>query len=181
MAIADYTLFIDDINVPGANRDNITQAIGKYEPEVLRDLLGYRLYNDVINNQGNYSDLINGTEFNFKLNGETIYEKWGGLKQLIAYYVYFKHRQDTDSFYSGVGQVNALSENAENVDTINKMVYVWRKMRELYGLDTPCYRNNETYEHKNDRPSAFNFLLANLSDYPNWVFKAKKSINVFGI
>ena len=60
-------------------------------------------------------------------------------------------------------------------------------MVELYGI-TPdrliydeLFLNQSGYNHHNALPSAYNFLLANLETYPEWVFKPLERQNIFGI
>ena len=38
-----------------------------------------------------------------------------------------------------------------------------------------------TYEFLNDDPSLFNFMLANVDDYPTWEFTPEKNINIFDL
>lgn len=129
------------------------------------------------------------------------------LKSLIAYWVYFQYRNENESFFSGIGQRKGKGENSESSDVMPKLVYSWNKMIELYG-DTPkCYEpynqtaynhrvtnryfkiyldkewflNQLNYEHYNILPSAYNFLLANINNYPEWVFEPIKKLNIFGV
>lgn len=197
-----------DINVPtdqlGADGAYAT-AILQYEPEILKYLLGYELYTLLIadlDGSGDpqtaiYTDLVDGAEFSFELNGKTINTKWNGFRNtelisLIAYYVYFSYRTQNEAFNSGYGQTISLGENSTKVDPTPKLIAVWNKMIELYG-QTPNYIFNDlrspdeyfleqdNFNHYNILPSAYNFLLANIDDYPTWVFKPLELKNLFGI
>ena len=59
-------------------------------------------------------------------------------------------------------------------------------MIDIYG-DTPYdygetfFLQQDRYDHYNVKPSAYNFLLANKDDYPEWIFKPIDKLNIFGI
>ena len=181
-----------------------------YEEEVLKSLLGYQLYKAFIAGIAEVTpaqkwiDLRDGVEFTFEVNGNTVTEKWEGLINtqkisLISYYVYYQYRQFNDSFYSGAGsQVEPLTEHSNRSNNMAIMSSSWNSMVELYGnvyiycLENINYsfntyglranwRDLDTYNHYNDFASAYNFLLANVTDYPEWVFKPKSNINQLGI
>ena len=197
-----------DINVPGVQLEtsgNFDTAIIQYEPEILKKLLGYELYTLLIadlDESGDpqsqiYTDLVDGAEFSFDLNGRTVNTKWNGLRNdeyisLIAYYVYFNERSQNENFYSNYGQVQSLGENSTKVDVTPKLINVWNKMIDLYGvtpnyifqnLRSPVeyYLEQGNYRHYNALPSAYNFLLANIDDYPTWVFEPLEYKNIYGI
>ena len=204
MSLIDYTYFVQDVNIPvSANTTlsaSVTEAISRYEPEILKLLLGYKLYSEMMTAYNAsiaetpvtlpdiWNDFINGAEFEFELNGDTITEYWIGLKNsskisLIANYVYFMHRSNTDIKYSGIGEVKSNAENSKVISPRSKMVNAWNKMIELYGeTDYYCIpSSNSDYRHFDDSPSAYNFLLANLADYPDWKFKQLERINIWGL
>jgi hypothetical protein len=213
MSLIDTTYFINDIDIAGSILENdFDQIIDRYEPEILTDLLGYELYKALVadlDSNGKpqtqrFIDLIDGAEFSFEFNSDTINTKWNGLrntakKSLISYFVYYQYRGENDSFYSAAGsQVEPTFENATKSDNWPKLVNSWNKMLELYGLTPDVYKNHwrqyycyysvdwtwrdtSEFSHYNDEPSCYNFLLANVNDYPEWVFKPKFKLNQFGI
>lgn len=215
MGLIDNTYFINDINIAGtilSSQNNFDDVIDRYEPEILECGLGYELYKALLADLDvsgdpqtqRFIDLIDGAEFTFEVCGETVTEKWEGLrntdkKSLCSYYVYFQYRSETDSFYSASGQQNeALTENSTKSDNYAKLVKSWNKMVLLYGdVSIHCYgsanrtisnygyrtnyRDISTYEHYNDLPSMYNFLLANKDNYPEWIFKPIKKLNQFDI
>jgi hypothetical protein len=69
------------------------------------------------------------------------------------------------------------------------MVNAWERMRTLYGKISPEYKRfydrpilgSELPCVFNADPSAYNFLFANKSNYPDWIFTPKWNINAFGI
>jgi hypothetical protein len=196
MAYTDLTYYINDINIPAEKfgSDNYVSVINRYEPEILKKLLGHRLYTlmEASPTDTRFTALINGAEFNFDYQGQTIYAKWDGLLNskkisLLSYYVYYMDRNETEQFNSGAGQVSSSTENSTRVDVRPKLIHTWNKMIDLYGL-TPwnlvyCdgWINQNNYEHYNILPSAYNFLLANIETYPEWVFEPLGSMNIFGI
>lgn len=206
MSLIDNTYFIRDLNVPlssnNALNSQFTASISRYENEILQKLLGYQLWKqftdavEAATEQNplsqKWDSLLNGAEFTLEWNGQTITTKWNGLVNddkvsLIAYYVYYMHRKNNVSQYSGTAETTAKNENSVVVNPLNKMVFVYNQMIDLYG-NTPYYARNilslfdsGSYEHYNAEPSAYNFLLANIADYPDWRFTPLKKINALGI
>lgn len=135
-----------------------------------------------------YDKLVNGAEFSFVLNGQTITEYWKGLKNsdnvsLIANYVYFQYRRDNISQFNGLGETVSYNENSRTVNPTNKIVMAWNGFVDMMGeYNVPrLLTSNTTYKHIDAKPSAYNFLLANLSDYPNWRFISQSKINNWGL
>jgi hypothetical protein len=205
MSFIDSTYFVGEINIPNTSDTltaaGITQAIGQYEKEILISLLGYKLYSLLIADCTNsvpasqiYLDLVNGSEFDHVYRGETITLKWEGLKNtqlqsLIAYYVFYKYveRDITRLYPAGVG-VSPEGNGWTKVSAVNKLINAWERMRELYGKIPFQYKGY--YRHNSDivlnntfnrDPSAYNFLYANIADYPDWTFTPQWNINAFGI
>ena len=198
MSFIDSTYFTGEIAVPGASSETgLTQAITQYEKEILIKLLGYKLYSLLMADLSNgapvtqkYIDLVNGKEFTLTFNGSDYLVEWQGLGSLIAYYVFYRYvERNITSFYgTGVSQSN-VQEGWQRVSPESKMINAWERMRELYGKIPPEYKLNY------DRPilgtdlsvvyelsgSAYNFLLTNKTDYPDWVFTPLWNMNKFGI
>ena len=203
MSFIDESYFINEINIPtnDNNLATISQFILRYEKEVLKSLLGYELYTALIADLDNYGtpqtqrfiDLVDGKEFSFEVNGSTINTKWEGLinedkVSLISYYIYFNYRNQFENVFTGVNEVQSISENSTFVSVMPRLVDTWFNFLQLYG-DLPIginqynanFLNNESYSYYNVEPSAYNFLLANLDDYPEWVFKPLGKLNIWGI
>jgi len=206
MSFIDYNYFINDINLPLGSktelRTAINNAIDDYEPEILKKLLGYTLWKALIadlDGDGNpqtqiYTDLVNGAEFSFTYEGHTINTKWEGLrntdtyKSLLSYYVYYQYRRNSGTNSSGMTELVNKPENADIVSPVYKLTRAWNRMVDLYGqtplkyFDSKTYfLNQSNYEHYNTEPSAYNFLLANVSNYSDWVFTPIRKINSFGL
>lgn len=202
MSLIDTTYFVRDINVPlssnNALNETFTNAIARYEDEILKALLGYTLWKQFKDGLEETSpaqkwlDLRDGAEFSYTLFGHTISTKWNGLVNddkisLIAYYVYYKHRANTETFYTGLGEKKAKGENSIAVSPVHKLVWAYNSMIDLYGAlpgrvrQISTFLNADNYVHYNDAPSAYNFLLANKANYTGWVFKPLKKVNAFGI
>lgn len=201
----DSTYFVGEINIPNiaANATSLAQAIGQYEKEILIDLLGYKLYSLLVTDctgEGGvpvtqiYLDLVNGAEFTHTFSGVETTLKWNGLKNtakqsLIAYYVYFKYVEREVTHLSGTGVIMTPSGKGLRASSVNKLIAAWERMRELYGKISPDYNRffHEPIKGSNlpyafsGKPSAYNFLFANKTDYPDWIFKPQWSINSFGI
>jgi hypothetical protein len=205
MGLIDKSYFVKEISLPSETldiNDNFNGNIDRYEPEILTDLLGYELYKALLADlDGNgdpqtqrFIDLIDGAEFTFEYGGYDVNEKWNGFRNaekisICSYYVYYKYRSDTDTFYTSGGQSQALTENSDAVSQYAKLTDAWNRMIDLYGEGCYYYsiyrgttiRDTSNLDHSNDEPSAYNFLLANVDDYPEWVYKPKYKINQFGI
>jgi hypothetical protein len=72
---------------------------------------------------------------------------------------------------------------------VNKLCAAWERMRELYGKIPAEYKpvyvrpilGSNLSSVFNADPSAYNFLFANKTDYPDWIFTPQWNINAFGI
>ena len=203
MAFIDSTYFTGEIAIPGASSETaLTQAIAQYEKEILIKLLGYKLYSllqaDLVDGAPVtqiYIDLVNGKEFTLTYNGVDYLVKWEGLanaakQSLIAYYVFYKYvERNVSTFYgTGVSQAN-VQEGWQRINPASKMINAWERMRELYGKVPPEYKQyydrpilgtdlSEIWELQG---TAYNFLLENKTDYPDWVFTPLWNMNQFGI
>jgi hypothetical protein len=202
----DSTYFVGEINIPNATQaptsTALTQAIGQYEKEVLILLLGYKLYSLLVADctlgvpaTQIYKDLVDGKEFTHTFNGEDMTLKWEGLKNtslqsLLAYYTFFKYvERDVTRLYGTGVSMAATEEKWQRVSAVNKLCAAWERMRELYGkipleykpvYTRPILGTNLPYVFNAD-PSAYNFLFANKTDYPDWYFTPVWNINAFGI
>ena len=191
-SLIDTSYFIGDIEVTNANQGSIKtdleNSIALYEKEVLIALLGYPMYKDLQTAIGapvsgdKWDKLINGAEFSFTLDGETVTLYWEGLKglskkSLIAYYTYFMHRRKRASYMAGVQtEVEAEAENANVTSLAEKLQYVWNEFVTMYG--DSCIED----EHDNADASAYNYILANAADFENWKFTSQGGdINRLGI
>lgn len=199
MSLIDKTYFIEDINLTGSQLTNLSSWITVYEDDILIKLLGYSLYKALkadLDGSGDpqsqiYKDLVNGAEFSFEFLGQTINTKWEGLrgfnkKSLIAYYVFYQYKNNTEHFNTSAGQKSGLSENSETVSVRPTLIHAWNKVVDMYGvtpygLSVNDFINNESYYHFNIYPSAYNFLLANLSNYSSWVYEPIEKQNIWGI
>lgn len=198
MSLIDSSYFIGEILL--TNKTDLaaeyTSIITKYEKEILISLLGYELYNAMINDQETepYKSLIEGSEFELTFDGITQTLKWEGLKNsakesLIAYYCYYKYQQKEFIMPSAVGAIKPDAENSEIVSPYPKMVQAWNNLINLYG-----YFPNSWFIRSQSKiiepdggliydnaPSAYNYLCANIDSFDNWIFTPLKPINVFGI
>lgn len=192
MSLINSSYFVGEINLPSktANDTVYTQAINQYEPEILQSLLGYELYSKLIadlDSEGSpvsdrFKALVNGAEFT--INDRLI--KWNGLvnnskQSLIAYYVFYKITERTTTHITSVGNKSVKAEGTVTVSPMDKMLNAWEKMRLLYGIIPAAKMDNVNHYHYNYLPTAFNFLLANIETYPEWLFVPIASINYFGI
>lgn len=203
MSLIDSTYFIGEINIPTlpTSDTSLTQAITQYEKEILIQLLGYRLYSLLIADCTGvggipvtqiYIDLVNGKEFTHSYGGADITLKWEGLKNtakqsLISYYTFYKYvERDVSRLYGSGISIAPDGTGWERVSPVNKLCAAWERMRELYGkIPVESHRHYHgpflpSVAYNSD-PSAYNFLFANKTDYPDWTFTPQWNINAFGI
>lgn len=180
MSFISSEYFKQDINLP-VTRENpdITNVITRYEPEILKKVLGYELYELIKSDPSSpdrLNDLINGVEYTVNWNGRDQTIKWNGLKNdeeisLIAYYVYFMWQTNHVSTTSNVGETANDVELGNRVIPAQKMGSAYHKMRQLVG-----FVGQNILE-----PSIYNFLKEHESNYPEWVFEDVGRVNMFGI
>ena len=150
-----------------------------------------------------FDELINGAIFSIEFRNKTYNLKWDGLinsakKSLIAYNVYanYMNNEATQTNTTGVSRIQ--QENALQASPRPKIIYAFNRMVELYG-QVPKSRelgfndfkdkediisfwgDSDNYLYWNIEPSAYNFLLANLNTYPEWIFSPIYKKNVLGI
>ncbi len=187
--LIDTTYFVEEIEVPNANQAEnkvpLEKSIAQYQKEVLISLLGYPLYKELIAHTvvsgDKFDKLINGEDFEFEFEGETISTRWEGLlgfqkKSLIAYYVYFMHRKKKQSYNSGIDvEVEADTENSSKASLYLKLVDIWNEFVLMYG-------DGCDDQHDNADASAYNYLLAKTADFPTWKFTSQEGeVNRLGI
>jgi hypothetical protein len=208
MSLIDSTYFVKDIAIPNIDEfvNTFQSEIELYEKEVLRSLLGYRLWKEFTDALAGgdpidqkWLDLRDGAEFSFEVDGVTVNTKWEGLinsdkRSLIAYYVYCKSRENGLSTTTSINDVVGIPENAEKVNNSSKLVTAWNNFIKLYGsldwyvLQSGYYsgllgfnKYDTTYSYYNDHPSAYNFLNANRANYDNWEFQPIDKLNRFDL
>lgn len=192
MNLIDHTAFVGELNIPisGIGTEQlITDYVTKYQDEILRKLLGYKLAKAFIDGLGEavppqkWVDLRDGKEFSFTFDGQTITESFAGVKEIIAYYVYLQFRSNNESFFSGQNQVKAQVENTVNADMREVLIPIFNKMVQKYGYVNcrSIVKPLATQQHLDIYPSAFNFILANFADYPDWLFTPIVYANEYGI
>lgn len=193
----DKTYFIREITIPNLNQASVAAELAAdisfYEKEILTDLLGYELYTaytagiGVGSPEQKWLDLRDGKEFSFDFCGRTVNTKWNGFENaekdsFIAYYVYANWVRKKMQTLTSIGVGATSSENSSAVSGERKMVGAWGRFLELYGK-TPDWVTDyahEPAEHFDDKPSAYNFLLANLDIYGNWSFTKRGDVVIGG-
>ena len=180
MSIIDSSYFVQEISIPtNSDNSNIDDAITRYEPEILKKVLGYELWDLIKDNPATpdrLDELINGAEYTVSYNGRDQKVKWNGLansdlKSLIAYYVYFQWQNNNKTHTSKLGERASEVELSERADPSQKAAHAWFLMRQLVGF---CGQHIL-------EPSLYNFLTKNKDTYPEWVFEDVGQVNMFGI
>ena len=180
MSIIDKTYFRLEANIPNTDEEYSTAElmITRYEPEVLRQVLGPTLYKLMTDNAAEaiYKRILDPHEYEVDYMGETHMVYWNGLKNaekisLIAYYVYVQWVRDRVTMTVTTGEIKPASENSEQAPVSAKISYAWRLMRDLIG--SPYGQLNE--------PTLYNLLTKYESDYPTWLFKDMGFVNSFDL
>lgn len=178
MSIISNLYFVKDISIPQTDFSNLNNDIAKYEPEILRELLGYELAKLVIDSPASptrIKELVEGKEYTVSFNDRDQKVKWNGfanseLISLIAYYVYYWWQRNNATHTASLGELKSKQENSVIAMSNQKIGNAWFRMRELYG-----YPGQHVLA-----PSAYNFLKENEDDYPEWVFTNIGQVNMFG-
>jgi len=174
MSLIDSTYFVYDINLPAGTYSELANVIARYEPEILKRLLGYELYKDMVANPSDarWVAFISGVEYTVDYDGRDQIIKWNGLINndkisLIAYYVYYWYLRNQASITNNVGEIKPSQENSFNAESVAKAMNAYTRLIDLYG----CAGQSELI------PSAYNFLNENEDTYPEWVFKSLGKVN----
>lgn len=190
--LIDISYFKGALKIPNIDKDPTAfeqNYIAVYEAEILTKLLGNSLYQLLIANYVSgtpsiYVDLVEGKTYDVEINEKTYSVKWNGLINsekisLIAYYVYFKYLEQNYQQLTGLGVIQANSENANIVSPNAKMVWANNECSKLAG--SYPYISDGDVTANTLEPSLFYFIANNLTDYPDFFYTPFNKINVLGI
>jgi hypothetical protein len=153
MAFIDLTYFIAEINIPSIDKEYVyeplNKLIQKYEPSLLRDILGPGLYAAFIaglaapSPEQKWIDLRDGKSFTDLDDKQRMWMGFTGLygedgsasgevthQSLIANYVYVKWLENVTTHSTGLGEAASKAENAERINPSFKIVRAWNEMSE---------------------------------------------------
>jgi len=175
MSLIDKTYFTQEISIPDDKYNTELDLINKYEPEILKKLLGLELYRKVIDLSNVDTEIVAIREGSDYTVNDVLY-RWNGLINsekisLISYYVFYWYVRKKSSETSTIGEVLGSPENSVNYNSAYKMMEAWQNAKYLYG----------SAEHPTNYESAYSYLTANIDDYPEWHFTEIESLNLFGI
>lgn len=124
--------FIRDINIPNTTHPAVLQRlnsmIAKYEPEVLRIVLGDTLYSAFCHESSpRMTELRYGGVYTNAIGNETV---WEGLvhdddQSLIAHYVYYYSESIRAKQSTGTGTKVPKQEGGEESSPADKMIDAW--------------------------------------------------------
>jgi len=150
----DNTYFVGDIALPVDEvAAQLLLKINTYEPEILKDVLGYDLYKKFIDGLAGdpidqiWIDLQNGKEYQI----DDIWYNWRGFlntnkDSIIAYYIWLKFVQTDSSYISGAGIKQTLSENSTVDNSYRLLTINYNKMIDMINeLDMFINANIEDY------------------------------------
>ena len=128
-------------------QEDIEGLIAKYEPKILRELLGKSLYKEFM--EGLEDPFPDPKWINLRdgVDGE-----WMGLANmdklsLIANYVYYHWMRKENLQTVGIGTVKVEAENAVKASPVEKYVRAWNEM-----VDWICELHDYIRDHIDDYP-----------------------------
>ena len=158
--ITTYLNFVADIYIPNsapslAEGANLDKLINQFEPKMLKDVLGYKMYDEMQTNytqgSGVWHDFIAGKNY-IDTYGNT--QNWDGFRNIglnpMANYIYCKwHEQNVTNTVS-LGERKGKFENMEQAAVHSKYIKAWNEMSDmLLVMDE--------------------FIAINKEDYPNYI------------
>jgi hypothetical protein len=143
MPIIDTTYFVASINIPNADKPDVSEQleflIEERETELLTKLLGLEMY--VAFTEGLKEPTVEDRWLQLKdgysyTDSNNIKRKWRGLtyevgpasKSLIANYVYYWYSRNNATITSGAGEVVDKTDNAARVSPAIKQATAWNEM-----------------------------------------------------
>ena len=159
--ITPTNIFVGEINVVATDCDNgrLQHFIDKYEPEILKEILGQELYNDVSNASsptGDLDILINGGSYTV----DGIDYKFKGLKYITAGFIYYWYQRDNSYNVAQTGGSKPKFENSTTISMGFKMAQAWNQSTELIGYGK-CNKKTETLRHFLTNSSITNYKIKN--------------------
>lgn len=150
-----YSDFTGDRNIPNLDKDleSFNTFITRWQKDILIKLLGYDLYLafetglEEETPDAKWTNLRDGSNYQV----DSVNKQNPGIKDIVAYYVYCKWVQVNFNQVTGIGVINATSDNAVKVDPEFKIMDAWNNMLNYYYM-------------------VYLFISENETDYPNWEF-----------
>lgn len=178
MSLIDASYFNFEVNTPVNKYNNLQDFINRFEPEILKKLLGLDLYRKVTDPENaayatqEIIDLREGVDYSV----DGVLYRWNGLINeekisLISYYVFYWFIRLNLSETSSNGEVQISLENASIANVSLKLQDIWDRLENLYG--SIC--NPKNYQ------SAYKFLNEFSDDYPTWEFQEIGNVNAFDL
>lgn len=174
------------------NTDLICSYIERYERELLEETLGVDVYNEIVNSSDNFSgaddkikNLVLGTIY--ELSDKKV--KWGGLKNMLVPYIYYRFLQDQTEIFGTFGIERTKGVNSDAVSSIAKATRAHRDFFNKYQGEDDFFRvvNNSQFvgldysgNTKVNR-SLYQFLCDNSDTYEVSDFQFIEDINQFGV
>ena len=146
-------------NTEIAGVPNVVSAIDdfivKYERELLIDVLGITLYNelntalaDLPNADIKWQNLVNGVEYvkdsvTYRFDGLRGFEK----DSLVSFYVFCKYMENDESYYSTTGVTKSNAQNANNFTPTRKYLDAWYIFLEKYQNEVGINEHSYIYDN----------------------------------
>ena len=205
MYLIDASYFQRELSIPNINElqsdtgSELTLYIDNKVRSILRDILGYELFNDLDSNitagvldggaPQKWLDFINGngTDYLGLMFSDGVYKV-----SLLANYVFYYYLNDNVSQYTATGEKVSQAVNAQNHVSTQRMVTAWNDFVTLYqGKDAGDYYfrgyvNGVLFRDyfggsENAFKSVYQYLTENRSDFPTATLPTFKHINSLGL
>jgi len=163
----DFTSGITRIARPNYDGSNLQDVIDLALEEILRDLMGdklYNLYEADLNGSGNpqtqkYIDLVDGVTYEDCNGHETIYE---GLKQMMKYFIFSRYKEEGIYQDVSTGQVRQASDVSEKSEWYN----VSNEIKRFHDKGVLLYNQAIKY--------IYNHQNTYFDDVCDWTYKKKR-------
>lgn len=203
--LIDKSNFTGLIAIVGTNQDwvnsDLDAYITLYQEELLKRFLGEHLYNllddNYVADSGDKWDLlVKGDTYTYSNGGDDFTIKYKGLKEMLAYFIYYFYKSELATQNSSTGEVISSNENSTVAKLDRKIIKSFNLGVDLLGEikeydcedyvlvgDYPFFLNNISTDPL--KANLFNYITfkngEDSTTYPQWIFKGYNKINEFGI
>lgn len=159
-------------NIPAGelNLNTFQTFVNANEEEILRKLLGHKLYDQFIEGleddypETNFPEMValrDGGYYDY----EGVQQQWKGMVEMLKPYINSRWIYENIETYTKSGMTSAKVENSNVIDARGKISRDDAMFLSLCGWK--CSMRNSLY----------GFLKVNIADYPDWVWTNPDSLN----
>ena len=170
VTLADFDKLPYSIPAGDIESTDFVEFMTAAEEDVLRKFFGHVFYDLLIANalylpEQKWVDLVDGAYYIY--SGVTY--KWVGLNKMLVPYLYFMRTRVTLDTHTVNGIETAKVENAIKKSPRQRLANAYNAFGKAYGV---C---------KNQKESLYGFIITNLADYENFIYKDPKLLTPYGL